>query len=143
MDVLRSNTDYGLRIMANLARHFDKDLVSAKQLAVEGNFPYELGCKILQKLHNAGLVQSGMGPKGGFALKPKPSEISLMRIITVLQGGIRLNSCLAGGDGCTFQPVCPISSKLACLQRHMDDYLDKITLAQIIKKNSGKALKRG
>ena len=95
MDVLRRNTDYGLRMMAVLAEHFNNGrLMSARQLASDGHFSYQLGCKLLQKLHRAELVKSGMGPKGGFTLSREPSKITLMHIIKVLQGGIRLNRCL-------------------------------------------------
>ena len=140
MDVLRRNTDYGLRIMASLARHFDKNLISARQLADEGNFSYELGCKILQKLHKAGLVKSSMGPKGGFALMKEPSKITLMEIIRVLQAGIRLNRCLADGEGCEFQPDCQVHKKLAILQSNIEDYLSSITLAEMLKKEIEKTL---
>lgn len=63
MDVLRRNTDYGMRVMVALARNFGKDLMSARRLAADGNFSYELGCKILQRLHKAGLVKSGLGQR--------------------------------------------------------------------------------
>ena len=131
MDVLRRNTDYGLRMMVNLTRHVGGDLMSARQLAAEGKFSYQLACKILQKLHKAGLVESGMGPKGGFALGRKPSEITLTEIIDVLQGGVRLNTCLPGGDGCELQGECEISKKLSSLQAYIDDYLGGITLSEV------------
>ena len=133
MDVLRRNTDYGLRIMSALAEHFNDDgrLISARQLANERHFSYQLGCKLLQKLHRAKLVKSGMGPKGGFALSREPSKITLMEIIKALQGGIRLNKCLVGGEGCEFQSDCEINTKLCCLQLYIDGYLDGITLAEI------------
>ena len=132
MDVLRRNTDYGLRMMATLAKHFKDDrLMSARQLASAGHFSYQLGCKILQKLHKAGLVDSRMGPKGGFTLKRKPSEITLMDIVEVLQGGVCLNQCLADGEGCEFKPECEVSTKLACLQLYIEGYLNGITLAEI------------
>ena len=142
MDVLRRNTDYALRMMTNLASHFNEELMSARQLATDGNFSYELGCKILQKLHKAELVESRMGPKGGFALSTEPSKITLMEIINVLQGGIRLNRCLLGGNGCEFQPDCEISAKLACLQLYIDGYLRGITLAEILRSQSKKTRKR-
>jgi Rrf2 family protein len=142
MDVLRRNTDYALRMMVNLASHFNGELMSARQLATEGNFSYELGCKILQRLHKAGLVESGMGSKGGFALRKKPSEITLMEIIKVLQGGIRPNRCLLGDNKCEFQPECEISTKLACLQLYMDDYLGGITLSEILKVKSKRKIRK-
>ena len=139
MDVLRRNTDYGLRMMAALADSFhDGQLVSARQLATRGKFPYQIGCKILQRLHKAGLVKSAMGPKGGFILSRQPSQITLGSIVNVLQGHVRLNRCLIGGDGCEFQADCEINTKLTSLQLYIDGYLGGITLAEIVKskKNS-------
>ena len=136
MDVLRRNTDYALRMMVNLASHFNGEFISARRLASEGNFSYQLGGKILQKLHKAKLVRSGMGPKGGFALSRKPSKITLMEIITVLQGGIRLNRCLLGGKGCEFEHECEINTKLTCLQLYIDGYLGGITLEEILQSRS-------
>jgi len=136
MDILRRNTDYGLRMMAALAGHFSDDqLISTRQLASAGNFPYQVGCKILQKLHKAGLVSSSMGPKGGFALSKQPSEITLMDIVKALQGEVRLNRCLLGGEGCEFQADCEINTKLSGLQLYIDGYLGGITLAEIVKSN--------
>jgi Rrf2 family protein len=119
-------------MMAALSKHFnDGQLISARQLASDGHFSYQLGCKLLQKLRGAKLVKSSMGPNGGFALSREPSKITLMEIINVLQGGFRLNRCLLGGDGCEFQADCEINTKLSCLQLYIDGYLNGITLAEI------------
>ncbi len=143
MDVLRRNTDYALRMMVNLASHFSGELMSARQLANEGDFSYQLGCKLLQKLHKAKLVRSNMGPKGGFALSREPSKITLVEIINVLQGGIRLNRCLLGGNRCEFQPDCEIRVKLACLQTYVDGYLGGITLEELVRsRRTGKTKRK-
>jgi Rrf2 family protein len=136
MDVLRRNTDYALRIMVDLARRFNGEFISARQLAEDGHFSYQLGCKILQRLHKAGLVKSDMGPKGGFALSREPSAINLMEIINVLQGGLRLNRCLFGGKGCEFEGECEINTKLTCLQLYIEGYLSGITLSEILQSRS-------
>ena len=132
MDVLRRNTDYALRMMVNLANHFSSQFMSARQLASEGNFSYQLGCKLLQKLGKAGLVKSCMGSNGGFTLGREPSKITLMEIINVLQGPIRLNKCLLNGEGCEFEPECEINTKLVCLQLYINGYLEGITLEEIL-----------
>ena len=141
MDVLRRNTDYALLMMVNLASHFNGQLISARQLASEGHFSYPLACKLLQKLHKAKLVRSSMGPKGGFVLSREPSKITLMEIINVIQGGVRLNRCLGGGEGCEFEPECEINTKLVCLQLYINGYLGGITLEEIIQGES--KIKRG
>jgi len=135
MDVLRRNTDYGLRAMAQLARCYGGRLVSTSELAREGHFSYQIARKILQKLHQGRLVRSHLGPRGGYVLSRKPSEITLGEIVSVLQGGIRLNRCLDGGKGCEFAPGCEVSAKLACLQLYIDGYLGGITLDEIAQSN--------
>jgi Rrf2 family protein len=73
-----------------------------------------------------------MGPKGGFTLSREPSKITLLEIIKVLQGEIRLNRCLIGGDGCEFESDCEINTKLSCLQLYINGYLNGITLAEVM-----------
>jgi len=137
MDVLRRNTDYGLRMMVNLAKHsYNGELMSARQLASDGNLSYQLGCKVLQRLHKAELVKSVMGPKGGFKLGRKPSEITLMDVINVLQGGVQMNRCLIGDQGCEFKSECEVNTKLACLQLYIEGYLEGITLDEILQSRS-------
>ena len=137
MDVLRRNTDYGLRMMVNLAKHsYNDQLMSARQLASDGNFSYQLGCKLLQRLHKAELVKSVMGPKGGFKLGRKPSEITLMDVINVMQGGVQMNKCLTGDQRCEFESECEVHTKLACLQLYIEGYLGGITLDEILQSRS-------
>lgn len=137
MDVLRRNTDYGLRMMVNLAKHsYNGQLMSARQLTNDGNFSYQLGCKLLQRLHKAKLVKSVMGPKGGFKLGRKPSEINLMDVINVLQGGVHMNRCLVGDQVCEFESECEVKTKLSRLQQYIEDYLRGITLDEILQRRS-------
>ncbi len=133
MDVLRKNTDYGLRAMVSLSGCYDERLVSARELSDQGNFSYQLGRKILQRLHKAGLVESVMGPKGGFRLSRKPTEITLYDVINALQGGIRMNKCLMGGEGCEFSLDCGVNVKLSGLQIYIEDYLGGITMQELVR----------
>jgi DNA-binding IscR family transcriptional regulator len=64
MDILRRNTDYALRAVAHLAAHYGDGAVSTRQVALEEEIPYQLACKLMQKLHDSRLVESCMGPMG-------------------------------------------------------------------------------
>ncbi|MCJ7728934.1 MAG: Rrf2 family transcriptional regulator [Sedimentisphaerales bacterium] len=73
MDIIRRNTDYALRATVELAGRFGREPVATKELARQQHIPYQLACKLLQRLHNAGIVRSTMGPAGGFKLNKDPS----------------------------------------------------------------------
>ena len=133
MEVIRRNTDYGLRMMVALAKNSENgELISATKLVNDGNISYEVGRKLLQKLRDTQLVKSVMGSNGGFKLNRKPSNISLMEIINVLQGEICLNKCLAYSHACEFESQCQINTKLAHLQKILNNHLENITLEEIL-----------
>ena len=143
MNILRQNTDYALRVMVNLARNYDHQPVSARLLADQEDISCQFASKILQQLHNAGLIDSRMGPKGGFSLSKPPAKIELLNVIEAIQGPVKLNKCLLGAKACPRRPKCAVSSKLAQLQEHIEDYLSGITLAEFLESphNDGTAKK--
>jgi Rrf2 family protein len=117
------------------------ELMSSTQLVSESNISYEVGRKLLQRLRDANLVKSVMGSKGGFKLNRKPSAISLREIIKVLQGEVYLNECLMPGQRCDFESECEVNTKLASLQQLMADYLEGLTLEEILPRRSKKSKK--
>jgi Rrf2 family protein len=138
MNILRQNTDYALRAMVNLARNYDNGAVSARVLAEQEDVSYQFACKILQQLHNAKLVESRMGPKGGFALSRPPEEIELLNVIEAIQGPIKINKCFLGANSCPRRPQCAVSGKLVELQEYIEGYLRGITLAEFLKSRNSK-----
>ena len=141
MDIVRRNTDYALRAMVNLARNHDNGLVSSRTIAKEEKIPYQLACKLMQKLNNAKLVKSHMGPKGGFSLSRHPSRISVLEIIETIQEPLSLNRCLLARNKCPKQKTCTVRPKLVELQEYIGNYLNKITLAELIENKSSQRKK--
>lgn len=131
MDILRRNTDYALRLAVNLAKHHGDGAVGTRVLAGDADVSYPLACKLMQKLHGAGLVQSDMGPKGGFRLSRAPHEIPILDVIEAIQGPLRLNRCLLGEGFCNYQETCPVREKMVPLQEQMDSYLGGVTLGEL------------
>ncbi len=140
MDVIRRNTDYSMRAVVHMAKHFGAEPVSNKCLAEELDIPYHLVCKLMQMLCKAGFVKSCMGPKGGFFLARDPAEISLLEVIEAIQGRIVLNRCLLGANRCPKQAVCTIRGRLAELQDDIDGYLRGVTIKALSEARAGKRL---
>ena len=133
MDILRRNTDYALRMMVYLAIHYGQGPTSTKDVSSNMDIPYYLACKLMQKLQKADLIQSSMGPKGGFKLSKDPSVINLLDIIETIQGPVSLNRCLVDVSACLRQRNCPVNKKLAGLQEYLTTFLRDITLDQLSK----------
>ena len=133
MEIIRRNTDYGLRMITFLAKHAtNAEVVPASRLASENKIPYELGRKLLQELCKAKLLESVRGPDGGFTLAKKPSEISVLEIINALQGEIYMNKCLTDKHACECASACQIKDALGIIQQHLNDQLKELTLEQIL-----------
>ena len=138
MDLIRRDTDYGFRLTAELAGAYSENrLISARVLAKDNEVPYALTCKILQKLAKAGIIESTMGPKGGFRLSKEPDDIEFKQIVEAVQGPVSVNKCLAGGHICPFKGKCPVHPKMAILQSKINGYLKELTLQEFISGDSG------
>lgn len=133
MDILRRNTDYALRLAVNLAGRYGDGWVSTRALSDEEDVSYQLACKLMQKLHKEGLVESDMGPKGGFRLARPPEHVPILDVIAAIQGPLRLNRCLLGDGFCERQETCPIRAQIGRLQEQMDEYLGAVTLAELVR----------
>jgi len=86
--------DYGLMAIHYIAVNDGFGAVSAKRIAEEFAIPPELMAKILQRLAKQRLVVSTNGPKGGYALARRPTEITVGQVIRALEGPINIVSCL-------------------------------------------------
>ena len=118
--------------IAGKEESMDVDSISS-ELGISRSFL----AKILQNLAREGILVSFKGANGGFMLAQKPEEISIKRIIesaekrkmAVFECSISADSCASSKGG-----MCQIWPMFSALQSKIDDFLDTITLANIIKK---------
>ena len=143
MDILRRNTDYAVRLMVGLAAPTGADSVSTRLLAQEQDVSYQLACKLMQQLHEARLVASCMGPKGGFRLSRRPADISLLEIIEVAQGPLWLNRCLAQAGACPRAKVCPCAGRSANCKAAWESISRGVTLEELAAESPGQRDKKG
>jgi Rrf2 family transcriptional regulator, iron-sulfur cluster assembly transcription factor len=140
VNFLKQNSDYALRMIVNLAEAYQRnEVVSAHRLAEEESVSRQFTAKILQKLAKAGLVESLMGPTGGYKLKTRPEEISMAQVIVAMQGPVCLNKCSPGIASCPRQPKCPISRVVHELENDIINKLSNRSIKDIID-NNGKGI---
>ena len=99
--------DYGVRLMIELAMRPAGARATASELARASGASFAFAGKILQRLVKARLLTSRAGHDGGFELERPAADISMLEIVTALEGTLCMNDCLPGGAGCSRQPWCP------------------------------------
>jgi Rrf2 family protein len=105
MQITRT-TDYGVRVMTHLAMQPMGTRMTVAELAKAGDASVAFTGKILQRLVGARLVVSHRGYEGGFELGRTGDKISLLEIVTALEGPLCLNECMPGGPGCARSTWC-------------------------------------
>ena len=129
-------SDYALRILTAMASY---DVVTdAKTISTDTLVTIRFTLKILHKLVQGDLVQSFKGVNGGYKLKVSPSDITLKKVIELIDGPIAIARCLESEESCSLN-----CDKSACDYHHIFDIisielaskLNKITIQDVIDKN--------
>lgn len=100
---------YALRAVLEVSKYKNEAAVPANLIAEAQAIPLRFLEKILAKLKRAGIVSATRGVHGGYALQVKPAELTVARIIQLIEGRFMPVQCQAcGGDEpCPLADGCP------------------------------------
>ncbi len=104
---------------------------SARTLAESCAVPYDLLCKILQRLSQAGILESIRGPRGGYRLAQDPGRIALSSVIEAVREKQRMVPCL-DTRSCERGGACNIRGGVVRMQQTWDDLIGGINLEEFI-----------
>ena len=97
---------YGTRLMVDLAQHYADGPIPLAEIAKRQNLSAKYLEQLIILLKGAGLIRSTRGRRGGYTLARKPEEISVGRIVEILEGGLDLVDCVAEPELCNRSPDC-------------------------------------
>ena len=137
MLALTKKTGYGIIAITHLARLDGGGVASAREIANLFGVPAALLMNVLKQLAAAGYIESVRGARGGYRLARRLDKITLADLVEAVEGPVRLSDCLADPnkhDECTLTTManCPISDPVHRVQRKLNDFLKKITLADLV-----------
>jgi Rrf2 family cysteine metabolism transcriptional repressor len=111
-----TKAEYGVRVMAHLAKSDDAGPISLSTIAEAEGLPLAYLEHLVQRLRKADLVESRRGAHGGYTLARPPAEISMAEVVSALEGDIAPIECItADTDGvltCAREGTEPCPTKL-------------------------------
>jgi Rrf2 family protein len=133
-----SKSEYGVRVMAELARHFGHGPVSLTEIAREEDLPLAYLEHIVAPLRKAGLVSSRYGVRGGYELARPPAEITMAEVVRVLEGPIAPMVCASEvpeerrTDYCTREAYCASRILWVRIRDSITSALSAMTVADLV-----------
>ncbi|MCB4756201.1 MAG: Rrf2 family transcriptional regulator [Elusimicrobia bacterium] len=88
-----TKSTYAIKALIDLIHDAHEGPVRLPDIAQRKNIPLPYLEQIFSKLTRAGIVISVRGPKGGYQLAKNPKEVSLVDIVTVLEGPLEPVLC--------------------------------------------------
>ncbi len=123
--------DYALRATAYLAALPEGTVATRTMLAKQTRLSESFLAKVMRKLVTARIVVSHPGVGGGFTLRLRADQISLMQVVEAVDGTSCLGACLVHSEPCGQRSWCGLHSVLAGAKAEMVSALRSTSVAQI------------
>jgi Rrf2 family iron-sulfur cluster assembly transcriptional regulator len=124
---------YGVRAVLNLAEQTQNHPISISQISQAEDLSPEFLEQIFFKLKKAGIIRSIRGPKGGFVLSWKPSEVTIKTILDAVGESIHPTPCTnEDSKPCPRQEDCALAPVWHEFYGIIEKHLGSITLKDII-----------
>ncbi len=109
---ITQEADYAFRIVRCLAAEGEK--MGSAIISECAGIPHRFTFKILRKLTHAGITSSIRGKGGGYLLAKEPKDITMLDIVEIIDGPVRINKCLEPGYSCTMhqETLCQLHNKI-------------------------------
>lgn len=126
---LTKRSEYGLMALAFMAQS-GPAYTSVRSIVSDLGIPRRLLAEVLKDLSRANLVEAVRGPGGGYRLTTSPEELSLARVVEILEGPVKVAECADGGR-CDLSPSCTIQNGIHVVAERIKSVLDTYSLAEL------------
>ena len=125
---------YALRVMIDLAEQHTQERTPLKEIAERQGISQKYIEAIMTLLSKNGFVEAVHGKGGGYKLNKKPEEYRVGDILRLTEGSLSPVACLEkGASECPRKDNCRTLSLWTKLDDLVENYLDSVTLADLMK----------
>jgi Rrf2 family iron-sulfur cluster assembly transcriptional regulator len=129
---------YAVTAMLDLSINYQNGPITLSDISKRQGISLSYLEQLFSKLRKNGLVDSARGPGGGYRLSRDAGEIAVGDIITAVDEKIDATNCSGKGD-CLNGGPCLTHELWLDLSNQIRDFLNNITLGQLVKNREEKA----
>ena len=127
--------EYGVRLMAQLARRYGTGPASLTEIAEQEDLPRAYLEQLVISLRDANLVQSTRGAHGGYELTRATEEVVMGEVLRALEGPIAPMICVTDDPNhltCERSGHCTVNFMWVRVRDAIAGALDSMTLADLV-----------
>jgi Rrf2 family iron-sulfur cluster assembly transcriptional regulator len=128
---------FAVTAMVDLAMRHGSGPVTLAEISSRQKISLSYLEQLFGKLRRHQLVESVRGPGGGYCLAKDMGEMSVAEIILAVDEPIDATQC-GGKENCRDDEKCLTHDLWATLTTHIFDYLESVTLRQLVEKQKAK-----
>ncbi|MCE5327600.1 MAG: Rrf2 family transcriptional regulator [Planctomycetaceae bacterium] len=128
---LSQKCQYALQAVLELAAR-DGQLTIISDIAAARGIPVRFLELILNELRQGGVVESRRGRYGGYALALAPADLTLGRVIRLMDGPLWPTACVAASNGQHCRQSCAFAAVWDRAQQSITDVYDTTTFQDIL-----------
>ncbi|MCM1209633.1 MAG: Rrf2 family transcriptional regulator [Ruminococcus sp.] len=130
---------YAIKLMLDLAIYNNGDPVRLKDIAKRQDISIKYLEQIVNILSKRGYLKSARGPQGGYRLAGNPADYTIGDILRTTEGNMAPVACLEDEiNQCERSYKCDTLWIWEDLYKLINNYIDSITLADIIDKKNNR-----
>ena len=127
---------YALRVMVDLAEHRGEGFIPLKTIAQRQEISEKYLENIIKLLVKAKLLNGLRGKGGGYQLTKEPEQYTVGTILRLTEDSLAPVACVgADADACPRAAECRTLPIWLGLNQVINDYLDRITVADLMKRD--------
>lgn len=130
---------YALRMLIDLAEHRENGYIALKDIAKRQDISKKYLEQIVPILNRSDLLRTNRGNQGGYMLVKAPSQYTVGEILRLTEGNFAPVACVGKNpEECARSAECPTLPVWQGLYKVISEYLDGITLQDIIDQQSAR-----
>ncbi len=125
---------YATRALLDLALHGTGTPISLREIAERQEISAKYLDQILSQLRHAGYLRASRGSRGGFQMTADPASLTLLDIVTAVEGRTAIVDCVLDPTRCDRATDCVTREVWQEVTRAMEGVLRGITLADLMRR---------
>ena len=136
--IFSRTSQYAIQALVLLATEPPGSHVLCRTLAARLGIPLPYLSKLMQEFSRRGIVGSSRGRQGGYFMVKPAAEVSLMEVMTVINGERATTECFLGFKECSDETACALHCRWRPVKEKLFGLLAEQSLGKLVE-----AVKKG